>query len=145
MLVIEYPHYPFKMKQEAGNDWLFDEFRKCWVIITPEEWVRQRWLQYLVQSMQYPASLIAVEKEIKVGDRRKRFDILVYDQQHIPWMMIECKSTSIILNSSVLEQLLHYHISVQVPYLVITNGSFSRAFGKSNGKLVELTELPKMF
>lgn len=144
MVVVEFPFYPFNVKQEAGKEWLFDEFRKCWVVITPEEWVRQRWLQYLVQTMRYPASLIAVEKEIKLGDLRKRFDILVYDQQHAPWMMIECKATSIKLDIKVLEQLLHYHISIPTPYLVVSNGHYSRAFGKREGKLIELERLPFM-
>lgn len=123
---------------------IFDELRRRWVTLTPEEWVRQHFLLYLTKVAQYPSSLIAVEKEIRVGEMRKRFDILVYDRSHQPWMMIECKAASVNLEQSVLEQLLRYHIAVPVPYLIITNGHFSRGFGKRDNSLYELEELPSL-
>lgn len=121
---------------------VFDELRRRWLVLTPEEWVRQHFLQHLLQIAGYPSGLIAVEKEIKVGEMRKRFDILVYDRNHKPWLMIECKAASVALDALVLEQLLRYHIAVPVPYLVITNGHNSRGFGKRDGALYELDALP---
>ena len=79
MIKIEYPPYQPKIKTEEGREMIFDEVRRRWVVLTPEEWVRQNFLQYLVQVMKYPASLIAVEKEIRLGELKKRFDIVVYD------------------------------------------------------------------
>ncbi|MGF2414886.1 MAG: type I restriction enzyme HsdR N-terminal domain-containing protein, partial [Ferruginibacter sp.] len=112
------------------------------VILTPEEWVRQNFLQYLIQVKEYPASLIAVEKEIKLGELKKRFDIVVYDKLSQPWMIIECKEMNVDLSKNVLDQVLRYNITMQVPYLVITNGSYCMAFQCSDNKLIELEELP---
>lgn len=142
MLTIQFPETNFRRKKEDGRDYLFDELRKKWVLLTPEEWVRQHLIQYLIKVQQYPATLIAVEKEIRLGERKKRFDILVYDHAHQPWMMIECKSMEVELDEAVLEQLLRYHISVPVSYLVISNGSGTYAWKKEGGRLLPLSELP---
>ena len=76
---------------------IFDEYRKQWLHTYTEEWVRQNFLQYLVQVKRYPASLIAVEKEIYLGDLKKRFDIVVYKESK-PWMIVECKEMKVPLN-----------------------------------------------
>ena len=78
MLVINYPEPNFRIKTEDGKEYIFDSFRKKWLLLTPEEWVRQNFVQYLTQVMHYPASLVALEKEIWLGELKKRFDILVY-------------------------------------------------------------------
>jgi len=104
-------------------------------MLTPEEWVRQNFVQYLVREKKYPAALIAMEKMIKLGELRKRFDILVFDRNHRPWMMIECKSPAIKMDEAVLHQLLRYHISVQTGYLVITNGEYSYGWEKKENSL----------
>ena len=142
MIKIEYPPYQPKIKKKAGKEFIFDEFRKRWVILTPEEWVRQNVLQYLTQTKKYPASLIAIEKEIKLGELKKRFDIVVYDRNSKPWMIIECKEMNVELSKQVLDQVLRYNIAMQVPYLVITNGSYCMAFQCNNNKLIELNALP---
>ena len=112
--------------------------------LTPEEWVRQNFLQYLVKVKQYPATWIAIEKKIQLGELVKRFDILIYDSSHKPWMMVECKEMDIPLNQAVLDQVLRYNISVPVRYLVITNGSFCVGYEKIANQLQLLTELPSM-
>jgi hypothetical protein len=148
MIKIDYPPYQPKIKNEAGpqgsasKEIIFDEVRKKWVLLTPEEWVRQNFLQYLVQIKRYPASLIAVEKEIKLVDLKKRFDIVVYDASSKPWMIIECKEMNVELNKNVLDQALRYNITMQVPYLVITNGSYCMAFEIVGNDLKALTALP---
>jgi hypothetical protein len=78
MINIQFPSHLFKIKSENGKEIIFDECRKQWVLLTPEEWVRQNFLQYLIQERLYPASLIAVEREIVLGDLKKRFDIVVF-------------------------------------------------------------------
>jgi hypothetical protein len=142
MIKIEYPSYQPKIKKENDKEFIFDEVRKRWVILTPEEWVRQNFLQYLIQVKEYPASLIAVEKEIKLGELKKRFDIVVYDKLSEPWMIIECKEMNVDLSKNVLDQVLRYNITMQVPYLVITNGSYCMAFQCINNNLKELGEMP---
>ncbi len=122
MVKVTYPAYNFKIKAEAGKEIIFDEIRKQWVKLTPEEWVRQNTIQYLLQSLHYPASLIAVEKELKLGELKKRFDILVYNQHHQPWLMIECKAADIALTENVLQQVLRYNMALPVMYFFISNG-----------------------
>lgn len=142
MIRIDYPASPFRIKEEAGKEFIFDELRKQWLRLTPEEWVRQNFLQYLVQTKKYPASLTAIEKEIRLGELKKRFDILVYDPQYQPWLMVECKSMDVLLNQAVLQQVLRYNIAVPVPYLVITNGQYCAAFKKTGKQLETLVALP---
>ena len=142
MLVINYPEPGFRLKKENDREWLFDPIRKKWLVLTPEEWVRQNFLQYLLQQKNYPSSLIAVEKEINLGELKKRFDIVIYDTNTKPWMIVECKEMNVPLNEAVLEQSLRYNITLQVKYIVITNGSHCFAFENDNGKMIELTELP---
>ena len=142
MIKIKYPAYQPKIKKEDTREFIFDEVRKRWVVLNPEEWVRQNFLQYIIAVNKYAASLIAVEKEVKLGDLKKRFDIVVYDKNSRPWMIIECKEMNVELSKQVLDQVLRYNIAMQVPYLVITNGSYCMAFQCIDNKLMELDELP---
>lgn len=142
MLVINYPEPAFRIKKENGKDLLFDPLRKKWLLLTPEEWVRQNFVQYLSQVLSYPSSLIALEKEIWLGDLRKRFDILVYNHHHQPWMIVECKAPDIKLSTETLHQALRYNISVPVDYLIITNGHYSYGWQKKAGQLHQMTDLP---
>jgi hypothetical protein len=144
MIKIEYPTYQPKIKEEKGKEFIFDEFRKRWVLLTPEEWVRQNFLQYLTQTKKYPASLIAIEKEIKLGELKKRFDIVVYDADTKPWMIIECKEMNVALDKSVLDQVLRYNISLDVPYLVITNGSYCMAMQLKENVMKVIDTLPDL-
>jgi hypothetical protein len=142
MVKVDFPKPDFKIKDEAGKELIFDEIRKQWVRLTPEEWVRQNFMQYLIQTKKYPSALIGVEKEIKLGDLKKRFDILVYNHKHQPWMMIECKSMEVELTQEVLQQVLRYNISVPVEYLVITNGSYTYCYQINSAGVHLLNDLP---
>jgi hypothetical protein len=142
MIKIEYPPYQPKIKEEGGKEFIFDEFRKRWILLTPEEWVRQNFLQYLTQIKKYPASLIAIEKEIKLGELKKRFDVVVYDRNSKPWMIIECKEMNVPLDKSVLDQVLRYNIALNVPYLVVTNGSYCIALQLKNDEMKAIDSLP---
>lgn len=142
MIKIDYPENAFRIKNGNGRELIFDEIRKTWLALTPEEWVRQNFVNYLQKSRQCPAALIALEKQILVGEMVKRFDILIYDIHHQPWMMVECKSMDVPLNDAVLHQLLMYHLKVPVTYLVITNGTSCMCFKKENLQLVALEAIP---
>lgn len=144
MIKIEYPPYKAKIKKETAKEFIFDEFRKRWVLLTPEEWVRQNFLQHLTQIKKYPASLIAIEKEIKLGELKKRFDIVVYDRNSKPWMIIECKEMNVALDNTVLSQVLRYNISLNVPYLVITNGNYCMAMFIKDHEIIEIDTLPEL-
>lgn len=142
MIKIEYPTYRPKIKIKDSKEFIFDECRKRWVALTPEEWVRQNFLQYLIHVKKYPVALIAIEKEIKLGDLKKRFDMVVYSRQLKPWMIIECKEMNVALDKKVFDQALRYNLVLQVPNLVITNGSFCMAFDFINNQMQELETLP---
>ena len=143
MIPITYPPPEFSMKQSEGKDWLFDPIRKKWVIITPEEWVRQNFIQYLVKTLQYPAACIAVEKGFQLGELQKRVDILVY-HQHTPWMLIECKEPNIPLNDKTLQQILAYQVAIPCSYIVVTNGNNTIGFAlDAAGKASSILQLPE--
>ena len=142
MVVIKYPEPDFRIKTEGEQEFIFDGLRKKWLLLTPEEWVRQNFIRYLILSRNYPATLIAVEKEIRLGELKKRFDILVYDKRHQPWMMIECKGQEIPLNEATLQQVLRYNISVPVNYLIITNGKECFGWAREEGTLVTIVDIP---
>jgi hypothetical protein len=142
MLPINYPSPAFRVKKQNEQEFIFDALRKKWLLLTPEEWVRQNFIQYLLQVMNYPSTLIAVEKEIMLGEMKKRFDLLIYNNEHQPWMLIECKSMDIVLTEETLQQVLRYNIPVPVPYLVITNGNTCYGWKRTPGELQLMTELP---
>lgn len=142
MIKISYPDYSFKIKKEDRKEFILDEIRKQWVRLTPEEWVRQNFLRYLLDVKKYPASLIAVEREIKLNDLSKRFDIVVFNKASAPWMLVECKSMGEALNEKVAMQALRYNIAMPVDFMIITNGEYVFGFEKINGELKEINELP---
>ena len=142
MLTINYPEPAFRIKKENTKEFLFDPLRKKWLLITPEEWVRQNFVQYLVQTLKYPPALIALEKEIWLGELRKRFDVLVYNKAHQPWMIVECKGADVSLTESTLQQALRYNMVVPVEFLVITNGHYTYGWQKLGRQLKDLDELP---
>lgn len=143
MIPVKYPTPQFKIKQDGDKHYIFDAIRKVWLQLTEEEWVRQNFVNYLTVAMHYPATAIALEKEIKLGELKKRFDILVFDQSYQPWMLIECKAPHIALNEEVLQQVLRYNMSVPVSYLIITNGEHTIGWEKLAGELKLLSEMPQ--
>jgi hypothetical protein len=144
MIPIQYPYHPFKIKKEDDKEIIFDEVRKKWVRLTPEEWVRQNMIQYLVHVKHIPQKWIGVEKEISLGELKKRFDIVVVNASMQPQLLIECKASTVSLNDQVLQQLLSYHISLPAVYLVITNGNETWAWQKNENKLQPLGEFPSL-
>lgn len=142
MIELDYPAVELHERQQGRVAQLFDPFRKSWVQRTPEEWVRQQFLQLLIHTHHYPSSLIAVEKSIQVGLVTKRFDILIYDKGLAPWMLIECKAPSVKLDHSVLEQVIQYNMGVPVTYMIIVNGPICHGWKRVNGQLAALEKIP---
>lgn len=143
MIKLVYPVHDFKIKKEKDADYIFDVLRKRWLVLTPEEWVRQNFLQYLVYVKKYPGSLMAIEKEIFLGEIKKRCDIVVYSRNLQPWMIVECKEMNERLSAKVLDQILRYHITLPAKYLVITNGSYCFGFEKFEEQFYKINELPE--
>jgi hypothetical protein len=142
MIKIEYPLYNFRIKTSGGKELIFDSVRKQWVALTPEEWVRQNFLQYLMLVKNYSASLMAVEKEIHLGSLIKRCDIVVYTKEAKPLLIVECKAMNVDLTTEVLDQILRYNISLPVRYLIITNGSYCLGYERGANSLELLREIP---
>lgn len=143
MIKIEYPAYPYKIKNENDKDFIFDIIRKQWVNLTPEEWVRQNFLQYLLQSKSYPPTLIAVEKEIRLNTLSKRCDIVIYSKDGTPLLMTECKAMDVAITSKTLDQIIRYNISLPVRYLVVTNGVNCFAFERTDTGILPLKTIPE--
>ena len=122
MQQLNLPTYTFKFKQEGIRTQIFDSIRKKYVALTPEEWVRQNFLQYLITEKKFPASLIAVEAGLKYNQLQKRTDVLVYDKQGSPHLMVECKAPEVKITQDTFDQIARYNMAFKVKYLVVTNG-----------------------
>ncbi|RLD61179.1 MAG: restriction endonuclease subunit R [Bacteroidetes bacterium] len=119
---LELPEYQFKIKTSAGKKEIFDRIRKKYVVLTPEEWVRQNFIAYLVEEKNYPASLISVETGLKLFKVKKRSDILIYQNTGKPIMIVECKAAKVKIDQNVFDQIARYNMALKVNYLVVTNG-----------------------
>jgi type I site-specific restriction endonuclease len=122
MLNIELPEYQFRVRQIGRKHEIFDSVRKKFVALTPEEWVRQRFIQYLIREKNIPATLIAIEKTLLYNTMKKRADIVAYSSKGYPVLMVECKSEDVDLSQKVFDQIAVYNIALKVPFLIITNG-----------------------
>jgi hypothetical protein len=134
------PEYSFKIEGEPGDEKILDPLRRKYVRLTPEEWVRQNFVQYLVQQGNYPGGLMIIEASIKLFNTMKRIDILVHNRSGKPVMIVECKAPDVGLGDDVLEQAATYNMQFRVPYLVVTNGMVNYAV-KFNDEYTEWNQL----
>jgi hypothetical protein len=122
MKQLNLPTYSLKIKSEYNLEYIYDEFRKKYVRLTPEEWVRQNFAHYLVKEKSYPASRMMIEKSVRINKMSKRCDILICNDAGVPAIMIECKAPGIRIGQDTFEQVSVYNIAFRVEYLIITNG-----------------------
>lgn len=122
MIKLNLPPISPKLKKESGKVWIFDIIRKKFVVLTPEEWVRQHFINYLVGDLKYPRTLFRVEAGLLYNKLSKRSDILIYDREAKPWMLVECKSANIRLHQKAFNQIAVYNMTIGARYLAITNG-----------------------
>lgn len=141
MIKIIYPEIKPSVKKEKEKELIFCIIRKRWYSVTPEEWVRQNFLLYLIHVLKFPASLIAVEKQLQIGEVKKRFDIVIY-KNAVPFLIVECKEMNVPLSESTLTQVLNYNSTIQAPFMVVTNGNYCAAFEKKENKFEEVSEIP---
>ena len=116
------PPYDIKVSEKDGKRLIFDELRRRYVALTPEEWVRQHFVHYLIGHLGYPAGLLANEVELKIGDKRLRCDSILFDKQAHPQMIIEYKAPNIQLTQRVFSQISAYNLLLHVDYLIVSNG-----------------------
>ncbi len=124
MKQLNLPQYSFRVTGKEGSEMIFDIIRKKWVRLTPEEWVRQNFVRYLIREGGYPPGLIGIEVMFRLNDLKKRTDILVHNRKGEPVLIVECKSPDVpvVENEKVREQIGVYNMEFRVPYVLITNG-----------------------
>ncbi len=122
MVSLNLPPCEFRLNQKDGKHYIFDVFRKIPVVLTPEEWVRQHFLMWLVNQLGYPKGLIAVETALKYNQMQKRADAVVYTKTGLPLMLIECKAPHVKITQQTFEQAASYNFAFKTRYLVLTNG-----------------------
>lgn len=122
MQALNFPEFSFRFKSNENKVSIFDEIRKKFIVLQPEEWVRQHCIQYLILEKNYPRSLINVEKELKVNDLSKRYDIVVYNPDGSIHLIVECKSYDVSISQSTFDQIAQYNMTLNASYLMVTNG-----------------------
>jgi hypothetical protein len=116
------PQYSFKMSGKEGFQTILDPIRRKYVKLTPEEWVRQNFIQYLINEGKYPAGLMGVEIMFRQNRLVRRVDILIHDRAGSPVMIVECKAPEVPINEKVFDQIVCYNMELKVPYIIVTNG-----------------------
>ena len=116
------PEYSFKIRGKEGDEMILDTLRRRYVKLTPEEWVRQNFIQYLISEGRYPLGLLGVEMQFGHNTLKKRTDVLVHNRYGEPVMIVECKAPDVPLDDKVFMQIVTYNMKFKVPYLVVTNG-----------------------
>uniref|UniRef100_UPI0032171E37 type I restriction enzyme HsdR N-terminal domain-containing protein n=1 Tax=uncultured Draconibacterium sp. TaxID=1573823 RepID=UPI0032171E37 len=116
------PENDFRIKTEAGKQLIFDSIRKKFVVLTPEEWVRQNFIQYLKNEKNYPENLMAVEKQIMVNGKQRRFDLLIYSKNGQPLLIAEFKAPGVKITQDVFDQVVRYNMALRVESVVVSNG-----------------------
>ncbi|WP_163323688.1 type I restriction enzyme HsdR N-terminal domain-containing protein [Draconibacterium mangrovi] len=122
MYKLNLPEYDFRTKTENEKTWIFDTIRKKFVVLTPEEWVRQNFIQYLIQERNYPQNLMAVEKQIKVNQLQRRFDLLIYQRNGNPHLIAEFKAPNVKITQNAFDQVVRYNMALRVERVVVSNG-----------------------
>jgi len=122
MKKLNFPSYSFRFKNSENKVSIFDEIRKKFIILTPEEWVRQHTVQYLLQEKNYPKSYLNVEKLISINDIHKRYDIVVYKPNGDLFLLIECKAPEVKISQATFDQIARYNMKLNSQYLMVTNG-----------------------
>ncbi|WP_456460996.1 type I restriction enzyme HsdR N-terminal domain-containing protein [Lutibacter sp.] len=122
MHLLNLPTYKFKIKNTKNKYTIFDIVRKKYVSLTPEEWVRQHLIHYLVEEKKYPVSLIAIEKQLTINNLTKRTDILVFNSEGTPEIIVECKAPSIKITQRTFDQIARYNLKLNANYLIVSNG-----------------------
>ncbi len=116
------PVFNFRLRSESGSDYIFDEFRRRWVVLNPEEWVRQNFLKFLHEKKEFPKSLMAIEKRVFVNGLAQRFDLVVYRRNGVPIMVAEFKAPCVEIGQDTFDQAIRYNNFIKAAYVLVSNG-----------------------
>ncbi len=122
MIELNLPKCRLHLEQREGKPYVYDDLRRKFVRLTPEEWVRQHFVRYLIDDLGYPQPLMQNEVALRLGETIKRCDTLLYDKVLRPQMILEYKAPHVTLTETVLQQIVRYNYVLRVPYLVLSNG-----------------------
>lgn len=139
------PTYFFKIKSEDNRKYIFDEIRRKYILLTPEEWVRQNFIKYMVSEKNCPQQLISVEMEFKMNKLSRRCDIVVFNSAGKPNLIVECKSPEVQINQDIFDQIVNYNINFNVDYLIVTNGlkHYCCKLEKSKKSFIFIEKIPE--
>jgi hypothetical protein len=145
MKKLNFPVYSFRFKNSENKVAIFDEIRKKFILLTPEEWVRQHTIQFLLNENKYPKSYINVEKLIKINDLSKRYDVVVFQPNGEIYLLIECKAPEVQITQQTFDQIARYNLVLNAKYLMVTNGlnHYFCQMDFENEKYIFLKELPE--
>ena len=138
------PTYNFKLKNSQNKTLIFDKLRKKYVVLTPEEWVRQHFVHFLMDKKKYPETLIAIEKQLIINNLKKRTDILIFNTNGNPEIIVECKAPSVKISQETFDQIARYNIKLNAKFLIVTNGitHFYCQMDFNNKTYIFLKDLP---
>jgi len=144
MIKLNLPTYNFKLKSKENKTLIFDKLRKKYMVLTPEEWVRQHFVHFLIDKKNYPTSLIAVEKQLTINNRKKRTDILVFNTEGTPEIIVECKAPTIKITQDTFDQIARYNLKLKANFLIVSNGldHFYCKMDFENETYIFLKEIP---
>ncbi len=145
MQKLNLPEYSFRTKTENGKQHIFDSTRKKFVVLTPEEWVRQNFIQYLISEKNFPQNLMAVEKQIKVNGKQRRFDLLIYLRNGQPHLIAEFKAPGVKITQHAFDQVVRYNMALRVERVIVSNGlqHFACEIDYVKNSFVYLPEIPE--
>ena len=145
MQKLNLPEYSFRLKKERGKQLIFDLIRKKFVVLTPEEWVRQNFIQYLVSEKNYPRNLMAVEKQVKVNGKQRRFDLLIYSRNGQPRLIVEFKAPGVKITQDAFDQVVRYNMALRVDKVIVSNGlqHFACTIDYKKNSFFYLKEIPE--
>tara|TARA_Y100001968_G_C19280041_1_gene678760 strand:- start:239 stop:682 length:444 start_codon:yes stop_codon:yes gene_type:complete len=139
---LNFPKYSFRYKKsEANQTLIFDKVRKKWLVLTPEEWVRQNIISHLIENLGYPESVFKIETGLYVNENKRRSDVLVYKNSK-PFILIECKAYSIDITQDVLNQAMSYNTAYKCPYIILTNGNIHSTINVSDESIQLMNHFP---
>jgi hypothetical protein len=141
---LNFPVFDFSFKSKENKPYIFDPIRKKWVILYPEEWVRQHCIQYLLKIKKFPLGLIQVEKKLNVNHTEKRYDLVVFNRNQSIYLLVECKAPTVNLTQKAFDQIARYNTELKSDYLMLTNGlkHFFCQMDYKKEQFLFLTDLP---
>ena len=145
MEVLNLPRHDISIRNDGTRTYIFDIIRKKYLVLTPEEWVRQNFVHYLTEDLHYPASLMMTENGLKLFNTQKRSDIVIYDRNGNPLVVVECKATDVKITQETFNQVARYNIKFRAPLIIVTNGlsHYCAKYDANSSKYTFLKDIPQ--